>query len=290
MAQNIQDIPSPIPDPIPMDQDFQSPIVEEDVIPSEGAQASRSSFETPELDISKGKSKLSESEIVDVVLLQNRVFDLEQSSAEKDLIIGKQDIRISELEKENSNKDSKIYELQENLGGLTALLFDLKQHIFQKFGDEFQPLSAEGEKITASSSGPADPASQSSSVRATRPAPDANVDAFLSFGPSSAQERREKQIRIEQLKGKILVMKHSDQNALGGRRNYATIRRKLDTEGSYNLRVCICDNRGNTNWNQRSIRCSDWMQRSEASGKGRIDCDLRMYGGNDFWQNRSIKL
>ncbi|CAH1445587.1 unnamed protein product [Lactuca virosa] len=229
MAQNIQGtfiesssviqyIPSPTPGSIPMDQDFQSPIVEEEVIPSEGAQASRCSFETPELDISKGKNKLPESEFVDVVLLQNKVFDLEQSSTEKDLIIGKQDIRISELEKENSNKDSKISELQENIGGLTALFFDLKQRLFQKFSDEFQPLSAEGEKITASSLGPANPASQSSSERATRPTPDANFDTFLSSGPTTAQERREKQIRVEQLKGKILMMKHSYQNAPDYRR------------------------------------------------------------------------
>ncbi|CAH1419873.1 unnamed protein product [Lactuca virosa] len=133
----IQDVPIPIPEPIPIDQDLQSSIVEEDVIPSEGAQASGSSFEIPELDISKGKSNLPESKLVDVVLLQNRVFDLEQSSAEKDLMIGKQDIQISELEKENSNKDSKISKLQANLGGLTDLFFDLKQHLFQKFGDEF---------------------------------------------------------------------------------------------------------------------------------------------------------
>ncbi|CAH1423019.1 unnamed protein product [Lactuca virosa] len=141
--------------------------VEENGIPSEGAQASRSSFETPGLDISKCKSKLPDSKLVDVVLLQNRVFDLEQSSAEKDLIIGKQYIRIRE-------------------------------------------------NITASGSGPTDPASQSSSERATRPAPDANLDTFLSSGPVIAQERREKQIRVKQLKGKMLVMKHSDQNAPAG--------------------------------------------------------------------------
>ncbi|CAH1448586.1 unnamed protein product [Lactuca virosa] len=66
MAQNIQSpftetspviqyIPNPILEPITVDQDFQSPIVEEEVIPSEEAQASGSSFEIPELDISKGK-------------------------------------------------------------------------------------------------------------------------------------------------------------------------------------------------------------------------------------------
>ncbi|CAH1425890.1 unnamed protein product [Lactuca virosa] len=185
MAQNIQ---SPLTESIPMDQDFEIPIVKEEVIPSEGAQVSRSSFETPELDISKGKSKLSDSEL---------------------------DIRISELEKESSDKALKISELQANLGGLTALFFDLKQRLFQKFSDEFQPLSADGEKITASSSGPTNPASQSSSERATRPAPDANVDTFLSSGPASAQERRNKHIMVEQRKGKMLVMKHSDQNAPG---------------------------------------------------------------------------
>ncbi|CAH1428241.1 unnamed protein product [Lactuca virosa] len=189
-------ITSPITEPISMDQDFQSPIVEEEVIPSEGAQALGSSFETPELDISKGKSKLLESEFVD-------------------------DIRISELEKENSNKDSKISELQANLGGLTALFFDLKQRLFQKFGDEFQPLSAEGENITASSSGPANLTSQSSSERATIPALDANLDTFLSSASLSAQERREKQIRVEQLKGKMLVMKNSNQNAPGELEGFA---------------------------------------------------------------------
>nr|KAJ0226592.1 hypothetical protein LSAT_V11C100048590 [Lactuca sativa] len=121
----IQEIPSPFPEPIPIDQDFQSPIKEE-VIPSEGAQASGSSFETPKLDISKGKSRLPESEFVDF----NIVFDLEQTSTKKHLVIGKQDIRISELEKDNSDKDSKISELQANLGGLTALFFDMKQRLF----------------------------------------------------------------------------------------------------------------------------------------------------------------
>ncbi|CAH1440461.1 unnamed protein product [Lactuca virosa] len=141
---------SPFTESIPMDQDSESSVVEEVVMPTEGAQYSRSS-----------------------------VFDLEQSSAEKDLIIGKQDIRISELEKENLIKDSKISELQGNLGGLTALFFNLKLRLFQKFGDEFHPLSAEGEKINASSSGPANPTPQSSSERVARPAPDANLDTFL---------------------------------------------------------------------------------------------------------------
>nr|KAJ0193794.1 hypothetical protein LSAT_V11C800400860 [Lactuca sativa] len=135
------------------------------------------SFEAPELDISKGKRKLPESEFVDVALLQNRVFDLEQ-------------------------------ELQENLGGLTALFFDLKQRLPQKFGDEFQPLSAEGEKISASSSGVADPTSQSSSERVVRPAPYANLDSFSSSGPASAQERREKET------GKKFIDKYGDRSGI----------------------------------------------------------------------------
>ena len=110
-----QEMSSPFTDSIPMDQDFESPIVKEDVIPLEGAQASRKSFDTPELDLSKGKRKPFESELVDVVLLQNRVFDLVQSSMEKDLIIRKKDIRISELERENSDKASNISKLQENI-------------------------------------------------------------------------------------------------------------------------------------------------------------------------------
>ncbi|CAH1449645.1 unnamed protein product [Lactuca virosa] len=53
------------------------------------------------------------------------------------------------------------------------------------------------------------------SERVVRPAPYANLDTFLSSGPSSAQERRDKQARIEELKGKMLVIKHSDQNVSG---------------------------------------------------------------------------
>ncbi|CAI9274835.1 unnamed protein product [Lactuca saligna] len=109
-----------------MDQDFESPIVKQKVFPSEGAQASGSSFEAPVLNFSKGKSKLPEYEFVDVALLQN------------------------------------------------------------KFGDDFQPLSAEGEKISASSSGPVNPIYQ-----------------------------HKNQVMVEQLRGKMLVMKHSNQNSLG---------------------------------------------------------------------------
>ncbi|CAI9269374.1 unnamed protein product [Lactuca saligna] len=197
----------------PLMQDFESPVVEQEVFPLEGAQASGSSFKGPDLDISKGKNKLTESEFVDMALLQNKAFDLEQSSAKYDLIIRRQEIRISDLEKENSVKDAKISKLEANIGGLSALFFDLKQHLDQRFGDDFQPLSDEGEKIYVSSSGLVNPSSQPASERVVRPALDTNLDTFLSSGHVSAQERREKQIRVEQLRGKMLVIRHSDKNA-----------------------------------------------------------------------------
>ncbi|CAH1421314.1 unnamed protein product [Lactuca virosa] len=140
--------------------------------------------------------------------LKQEIVSLRQESMEKDFLIGNLDVRLSSLEKENSVKDTKIYELQANLGGITALLFDLKQRLHQKFGDDFQPLSSKGEKITASTSNPVNPSSQGVSERVVRPSPDANLDTFLASGPSSAQERREKQARIEELKGKMLVIKH----------------------------------------------------------------------------------
>ncbi|CAI9295618.1 unnamed protein product [Lactuca saligna] len=45
--------------------------------------------------------------------------------------------------------------------------------------------------------------------------PDANLDTFLSSGPTSAQERREKKARVKQLIGKMLVMKHCGRNSPG---------------------------------------------------------------------------
>ncbi|CAH1436123.1 unnamed protein product [Lactuca virosa] len=140
---------------------------------------------------------------------------LKQDSIDKDFLIGSLDLRVSNLEHENSVKDANISELQAKLGGITALVFDLKQRLHQKFGDDFQPLRAEVEKMSVSSSDLVNPPSQHVSERVVRPAPNANLDTFLSSGPSSAKKRREKQARIEQLKWKMLVMKHSDQNAPG---------------------------------------------------------------------------
>lgn len=67
----IQDVQSPINESIPMDQDVQSPIfegnesVEKEVASTELFQGVGSSSIPPVVDISKGKSKLPESELVD---------------------------------------------------------------------------------------------------------------------------------------------------------------------------------------------------------------------------------
>ncbi|CAH1448107.1 unnamed protein product [Lactuca virosa] len=95
--------------------------------------------------------------------LKQEIMFLKQESIEKDLLIGSLDVRVSNLEQENSFQDAKISELQANLGGITALFFDLKHRLHQKFGDDFQPLSTEGEKISASSSDPVDPPSRHAS-------------------------------------------------------------------------------------------------------------------------------
>ncbi|CAI9279086.1 unnamed protein product [Lactuca saligna] len=130
----VQNISRTIPKSTPIDQDFESHIVEQELFPSEGVKASGNSFKALELDISKGKSKLPELEFVD---------------------------------------------------------------------------------ISASSCGPTNLTSQPASERVVIPALDANLDTFLSSDTASAQERRKKQIRVEHPRGKMLVMKHSDQNAPG---------------------------------------------------------------------------
>ena len=76
---------------------------------------------------SKGKVISLESEPVDVIGLQCRVFELEQGSVEKDLMIRKLDVWVSELETDNYEKDKKISELQANLGGLTALYLKVRR-------------------------------------------------------------------------------------------------------------------------------------------------------------------
>nr|KAJ0188945.1 hypothetical protein LSAT_V11C900494070 [Lactuca sativa] len=59
------------------------------------------------------------------------------------------------------------------------LIGSLDQRLHQKFGDDFQPLSVEGEKIFVSSFDPVNPPSQHVNERVVRAAPDANIDTFF---------------------------------------------------------------------------------------------------------------
>nr|KAJ0215083.1 hypothetical protein LSAT_V11C300154060 [Lactuca sativa] len=88
------------------------------------------------------------------------------------------DVRLSELEQENSQKNKHISELQANLGGLTTFYFDLKDKMIGNFGDEFNGKAPETSKRVV-----------------VRPAPNSNIDQYLSSGPTTAEERREKQIK-----------------------------------------------------------------------------------------------
>ncbi|KAL4573531.1 hypothetical protein LXL04_020341 [Taraxacum kok-saghyz] len=111
----------------------------------------------------------------------------------------------------------KISELQANLGGLTTLYFDLKQRLFQPFCDEFQSLGDEGEKAATFGPTPDDPVQQLSSEGVTRLAPNEVIDQYLSTGPTTAEERREKQTKIDQHRLKradLLTIKNSDQNVV----------------------------------------------------------------------------
>ncbi|CAH1430711.1 unnamed protein product [Lactuca virosa] len=113
--------------------------------------------------------------------LRQEILILKQESIEKDSLIGKLDVRVSELENENSQKNKQISELQANLGGLTAFYFDLKDKLIVKFGDEFKSSSSDDGK-----------APESSERVVISLAPDSNIDQYLSSGPVTAEERREK--------------------------------------------------------------------------------------------------
>ena len=119
--------------------------------------------------------------------------------------LGSLDVRVSELEKENSQKNKHISYLKANLGRLIALYYDLKDKLIGKFGNEFTTSSSDDGKAPESSE----------RVRVS-PAPDANIDQFLSFGPVTIEGKTEKKKKINKLKkDKMLLMMNSDQNAPG---------------------------------------------------------------------------
>ncbi|CAI9294424.1 unnamed protein product [Lactuca saligna] len=86
---------------------------------------------------------------------------------------------------------------------LTTLYLDLKEKLIGKFGDDFKNSGSNDGK-----------ASETSERAMVSPAPDSNVDQFLSSGPITDEERRGNQRKIDKLrKDKMLLMKNSDQNA-----------------------------------------------------------------------------
>ncbi|CAH1437902.1 unnamed protein product [Lactuca virosa] len=159
-AQVTHDVQSPIIEPAQVIQDVQSPIIEPDQA-HQDVQSQMTNVETfasgsssapppPEHDaasvklakllafqdsISQSKGKGisigsrqggDEDYHQNISELKQEIMFLNQESIERDLLIGSLDVRVSNLEQENSVKDAKIFVLQENIGGLTALLFDLK--------------------------------------------------------------------------------------------------------------------------------------------------------------------
>lgn len=66
-----------------------------------------------------------------------RIFKLEQEIVAKDLLIGRLDVRVSELENANSAKDTKIANLEENLSSLSASVLALKDLLGEKLGRDF---------------------------------------------------------------------------------------------------------------------------------------------------------
>ncbi|CAI9270115.1 unnamed protein product [Lactuca saligna] len=129
--------------------------------------------------------------------LKQEITNLKQESIKKELLIGSLDVRVLELEKE---KGKHISDLQENLGGLIALYYDLKDKLIGKFGNEFKTSSFDHGK-----------APESSERVTISPAPHVNIDQYLSFGHATAEERREKHKKISALKkNKMLLMKNSD--------------------------------------------------------------------------------
>lgn len=84
-----------------------------------------------------------------------------------------------------------------------------KEKLIRQFGDEFKTSSYDVGK-----------ASETSEKVEVHPAPYSNLDQFLSSGPATAEEKREKQRKLDKLrKGKMLLVKNYGQNAPGDHQN-----------------------------------------------------------------------
>ncbi|CAH1421901.1 unnamed protein product [Lactuca virosa] len=167
-AQVLEVVQSPITEPPQNDRDEQGPIFDEDFLVDEEVFSSGSSSDPPRPEHDVTSIKLAKLLAFQDSIPQSRGNE----SIEKDLLIGKLDVRVSKLEKENSHKNKQISKLQANLGGLTAFYFDLKDKLIRKFGDKVQ--------MSSSDDGNAPEASKRVVISL---APDSNIDQFV-FLPS----------------------------------------------------------------------------------------------------------
>ncbi|CAI9298687.1 unnamed protein product [Lactuca saligna] len=72
--------------------------------------------------------------------LKEEIGILNQQNIKKDILIGKHDVRIVEPKADNALKSKQISDSQTNLGSLTSFYFNLKNKLFEAFGDKFQSL------------------------------------------------------------------------------------------------------------------------------------------------------
>ncbi|KAL8214038.1 hypothetical protein R6Q57_003487 [Mikania cordata] len=70
--------------------------------------------------VDKINNVLPEDEVIDIVKLQSRVFELEQDSVSHTLL-------IQELKNDNELQDKKIKDLEKNMGHLSVIILDLKK-------------------------------------------------------------------------------------------------------------------------------------------------------------------
>ncbi|CAH1453146.1 unnamed protein product [Lactuca virosa] len=173
--------------PAQVNQDDQSPNFNEDFLANEETFASGSSSAPPP----------AEHDSASVMLAKLLAFQesIPQSRG-KGISCWLKARRVSELQKENSEKSKKISELQANLRGVTTLYFDLKDKLIGKCGDDFKSSVSDDGK-----------ASETSQRVVVRHAQDSNLDQFLSFDPVTAEERREKQRKVDEATTTILVQR-----------------------------------------------------------------------------------
>lgn len=144
-----------------------------------------------------GKNVLPDNELVDVHTLQKRIFELEQDSITKDM-------RLHFLERSDEEKTAKIKSLEDNLGQLSALFFDVKDKLWNRFGKDFETDSTAAKKKTATSSRTVQVESETTELPHIPDVTDAerrvdeseaNIDRYLagdtSIHPMTAEQRKE---------------------------------------------------------------------------------------------------